>query len=83
MILFFVILSLVIFYPSFLVRNNAVYRERVRMIDLIFNQDNWYEYIHIRDRVSYEYMLYHFWIWPVSKMWPQELQELEGNNELH
>jgi len=43
-----------------LIRNEWVYRKRVNLIDT-----NFYEYVKLQ---SYNYMLWHFWIWDIEKL---------------
>jgi hypothetical protein len=59
-------------------RNNAVFNERIHMNALIFSQNDYMTYLAIKHTVSYDYMMWHFWVWPVSKLWPGELQELRN-----
>jgi hypothetical protein len=66
-----------IFCLFILVRNECVLRERLKMIDLVFSQDDWLHYCSVKDGISYEYMLYHFWVWPIASMWPKELKDLQ------
>ena len=47
------------------------------MIDVIFAQKNWEYYRGFLNVVSYDTMVMQFWVWPVSKMWPQELKDLK------
>jgi hypothetical protein len=64
-----------------LVRNQAVYLARIQMLDLIASRGNVSYYLSVYGRsVSYDDMLFHFWVWPVSKMFPKELQELMEND---
>ena len=60
-----------------LVRNFFVLEERLRMNELIFRQDNWHHLLNKNIDVSYDSMVLKFWVWPISKMWPKELQELK------
>jgi len=61
---------------SFLVRNYYVYSERIRMIDIVYRQPDWKYYSRLRNSVGYHSMMMCFWIWPVHRMWPAELQRL-------
>jgi hypothetical protein len=75
----FLFLSLLAMFCIFLlvVRNYFVREERLRMIDVIFAQKNWEYYRGFLNVVSYDTMVMQFWVWPVSKMWPQELKDLK------
>lgn len=58
------------------IRNELVFRERMKMIDTIFSQEEWKYYESFLEVIGYPNMLFHFWVWPISKMWPQELKDL-------
>lgn len=58
------------------IRNAHVYKERQIILDIIFQRDDWRELIMLKDTVSYDSMMYKFWVWPISKMWPPKLREL-------
>lgn len=73
MVFFICMLAFCVFI---LVRNRAVYSERGKMIDIVFAQQEWQHYRDLMDSVRYDSMVLNFWIWPVYKMWPTELQEL-------
>ena len=60
----------------FMVRNHAVYSERMIANEVIFKQDDYFHYIGLKHQVTYDDMMRHFWVWPVRKMWPQELQDI-------
>jgi hypothetical protein len=61
-----------------LFRLESVLTERFRMINLVFSQDigKVKRYLQLLDSVSFNSMMFQFWVWPVSKLWPRELQEL-------
>jgi hypothetical protein len=63
-----------------MVRNTAVFTERMKMNELIFRQDNWYDLLPLKDSVEYNDMMLRFWVWPVYSMWPEELRKLRGND---
>lgn len=75
MILF---IALIIFFFSLLmmIRNCFVYAECIEMNKIVFNQKNYEHYLAIKHVVSYDKMMLHFWVWPIHKMWPEELQKL-------
>lgn len=75
---FFIVLMLFLVY--FQIRNTLVLRERLKMNDLIFSQDDWYNLSSLKDEISYNNMLWHLWVWPISSMWPKRLQELRASN---
>jgi len=60
-----------------MIRSQFVHSERIKMIDLIFKQENYKYYLKIFDMISYNYMVFSFWVWPISKMWPRELDDLK------
>jgi len=60
-----------------MIRSQFVHSERIKMIDLIFKQENYKYYLKIFDMISYNYMVFCFWVWPISKMWPRELDDLK------
>ena len=62
------------------IRNHLVLNERLRMNDVIFNDRNndYFHYCSIKGKVSYGAMLFKFWIFPIKKMWPKELIELDN-----
>jgi hypothetical protein len=62
-----------------LVRNELVYSERTRMNGVVYSQNDWEHYSSVRNLVSYEQMMWKFWVWPIGRMWPQELQQLKVN----
>jgi hypothetical protein len=69
---------LILLVILFQVRNILVFEERMLMTGLIFAQQDYMPYLRAKLTVSYDYMVYHFWVWPVSKMWPTELQSLRS-----
>lgn len=72
--IFFIILMLA---PILImVRNYLVIYERIKMNGLIFQQEDYIFYLRCKDIVSYDSMMLHFWIFPIHKMWPKELQQL-------
>lgn len=74
-----VMIVLFVFWVLLLVRNHMVFRERMRMIDLIFRvpmRDNWEQLHQLQDTVSQNRMVLCFWVWPIRKMWPTKLREL-------
>lgn len=78
MILIFTSVLAFCFYMS--MRNNFVLYTRNKMLDLIFAIEDYEHYLSMYDKVSYDEMLLHFWIWPIYKMWPDELQNLIRDN---
>jgi hypothetical protein len=63
-----------------LARNHAVLSERMKMSRLVFNEKEWEKYLMLKHTVSYDKMMTHFWIWPIHKMWPEELQKLRAES---
>jgi hypothetical protein len=76
MIISIFFLVVMLFTCVFAIRNVAVYSERMRTNDVIFSQEEWWHYLDLKHTVSYNDMMLRFWVWPVHKMWPQELQDL-------
>ena len=73
-----IFLSVTFFLCCFymLIRSEVVYHERRKMIDIVYSQDNWEHYRALMHAVGHHQMWLHFWVWPISKMWPDELQDL-------
>lgn len=74
------LLILLAFCTVMMVRNQFVFDERMKMNELMFAQEDYLYYVSIKHTVSYDSMMWHFWIWPIHKMWPEELQKLRDNN---
>jgi len=72
-VIFYIFVS---FIAVVLIRNQAVYSERTEMSNLIFAQADWEKYLSLKRAISYDEMMVRFWIWPIHRMWPQELKEL-------
>jgi hypothetical protein len=62
------------------IRNNFVLSERLKMNVIVFSQKDWEHYCSVKNTISYDSMVWHFWVWPIRKMWPEELQKLRQNN---
>ena len=71
-----ILLGIIVFCFFIIVRNGFVLKERLLINDAIFAQHDYMHYLRIKDQVVYDYMMWRFWVWPVSKLWPQELQDL-------
>jgi len=75
MVVFYFLLGLI------LVRNKMVFNERMSLILCLFrrpsirNRNDWRELMALYDTVSYNKMVYSFWVWPIKKMWPKQLQD--------
>jgi hypothetical protein len=69
-----------VFCLYIMVRNTLVLSTRNKMLDLIFGKEDWERYLSIYLTVSYDEMLYRFWIWPIHKMFPKQLRELIRKN---
>jgi hypothetical protein len=78
MIYFFILV--LSFFIYMLVRNQCVFHTRNKALDFLLEIEDWKHYFDLYDAVSYDDMLLHFWVWPVSKMFPKELQELMEND---
>ena len=59
-----------------MIRNVCVLHERTQMLVHVFKQADWPTILGLHDQVTYSKMMLHFWVWPIHKMWPAELQEL-------
>jgi hypothetical protein len=76
---FFILCVSLLCYSFYaLVRNECVFRERIKMIDLLAQERMYIECRTLFYSVDYQYMMNHFWVWTISKMWPAELQKLRN-----
>jgi hypothetical protein len=74
----YIFLAVILMFHIFIsFRIQAVYSERMRMNHLVFSQKDYVYYLALKHTVEYNRMVLCFWVWPISKMWPRELQELK------
>lgn len=81
------ILSLFLMYSILgLIRNSLVHTERSKMIDTIerchrSQKIDGIKYLTLFEAVSYNDMMSikHFFVFPISKMWPKELQDIRNS----
>lgn len=80
------IISVIVFIVSayFIYRNVQTLKECILILDAIrYYNENYEHFQHLMslDReVEYDYVLIKkFWVWPIYKLWPEELQKIRND----